>query len=413
MYKLIRTDSEALTRFAGSCAISFVILLATMSAVEAAEWRFEPELRLAGDFDDNAYLSIRTDADESQSGYIAEASAKAAYKSEKTNFDIRPTFRRSDYGSNSDLDSNDGFLDLNFGHETVSGNFRIRGSYDRESVRTAERADTDLDVESPDDILDNDSGRVGVRGERERIRVVPSYLYRLTDASSLRLALNYSDVSFDDSLADLLVDYTDTRVDLSFSRAWSPRFRAIFGGTYRNYQTDEGFNEVNGVGLTGGIDRELSERSRLRFIVGFENTEVEGASDQLEPVMNVSYVRRLKTTSLLAQYRRSISASGSGILGTRDSLNLNFTRELTDRISAGLGARIYSTNAIDETLGILDERNYVQLRARFTWHLSTTFSLQTDYRYTFLDRETLGESANSNQVTVWLNYRPIPIVRSR
>ena len=413
MYKKTRMNPEALRRFAGLCVISFVILLGTMSAVEAAEWRFEPEFRLAGDFDDNAYLSIRTDFDESQSGYIAEANAKVAYRSEKTRFDMTPIFRRRDYGSDSDQNSNDQFLDLNFGHDTVSSNFRIRGSYDLESVRTAERADTDLDVDNPDDILDDDSGRVGIRGDRERVRLVPSYTYRMTDASSLRMQLNYSDVSFDDTLAGLLVDYTDTRFDLSYARAWSPRLTALFGGTYRNYQTDGGLNEINGIGLSGGIDRTLSERSRLRLTVGFENTEVEGASDQLEPVMNVSYVRRLKTTSLLAQYRRSISASGSGSLGTRDSLNLNFTRELSDRISAGLGARIYSTNAIDETLGILDERNYVQLRARFTWHLSTTFSLQTDYRYTFLDRETLGESANSNQVTVWLNYRPTPIIRSR
>ena len=302
---------------------------------------------------------------------------------------------------------------MNFGHETVSSIFRIRGSYDSESVRTAERADTDLDVDNPDDILDNDSGRVGVRGEREIFRLIPSYNYQLTDASSLRMRLSYSDVSFDDSLVDLLVDYTDTRFDLSFAREWSQRLTAVFGGTYRNYQTDEGLNEVKGFGLSGGIDRRLSERARLRLTVGFENTEVDGGSSQVEPVMNVSYVRRLKTTSLLAQYRRSISASGSGILGARDSINLNFTRELSDKISAGLGARIYTTNAIDETFGILDERNYVQLRAQFTWYLSTTFSLQTDYRYTFLDRETQGESANSNQVTVWLNYRPTPVVRSR
>lgn len=413
MYKKKRMDLEALRRVAGLSAIPFVILLATVSAVEAAEWRIEPVLRLAGDFDDNAYLSIRTDADESQSGYIAEASVKAAYGSDKTNFDIRPTFRHSDYGSNTDLNSNDQFLDLSFGHETVSSSFRIRGSFDHESVRTAERADTDLDVDNPDDILDNDSGRVGVRGERERIRVVPSYVYRMTDNTSLNLRLEHNDVRFDESLLDLLVDYTDTRLDLSFSRAWSSRFRASLGATYRNYQTGQGSNEVNGVGLLGGIERTLSETSRLRLTVGVEDTDVDGGSSQVEPVMNVSYVRRLKTILLLAQYRRSISATGSGNLATRDSLNLNFTRELSDRISAGLGARVYTTNAIDETTSTLDERNYVQLRAQFTWHLSTTFSLETDYRYTFLDRETLGESSNSNQVTVWLNYRPTPIVRSR
>ena len=58
MYKQLRMNPETLRRVVGLCTISFVILLGTMSAVEAAEWRFEPEFRLAADFDDNAYLSI-------------------------------------------------------------------------------------------------------------------------------------------------------------------------------------------------------------------------------------------------------------------------------------------------------------------------------------------------------------------
>jgi len=132
-----------------------------------------------------------------------------------------------------------------------------------------------------------------------------------------------------------------------------------------------------------------------------------------EPVASLSYVRRQKTTTLLASYRRSISATGAGALGIRDSFSLNFTRSLNDRISAGIGARVYSTNAIDEDTGPLDERDFLQLRANLTWHMSRTFSLQTDYRYTFIDREVLGESSNSNQVTVWLNWTPTPMVRSR
>ena len=416
MYKQIRVNSEALRRFSGLCAISFVILLGAVSAVEAAEWRFEPELRLGADFDDNPYLSIRTDVAESETGYVAEGSAEVAYRSEKTDFDITPTLRTREYGSNSDLNSDDQFLVMNFGHETVLTNFRIRGSYDRESVRTAERADADLEVEDPDDILDDDSGlvgTVGTRGRRERVRVTPSFRYRATTNSSVNLQVLHTDVRFDDDIGMFLTDYTDTRVNLSYRRAWSPRFTAVVTGTYRDYQTEQGSNEINGTGLAVGIDRELSETSRLRVTFGYEDTEVEGSGDNVEPVANVSYVRRQKTTTLLAQYRRSISASGAGALGVRDSLSLNFTRGLSDRISAGIGARAYTTDAIDETAGPLDEREYVQLRAQFTWHLSSTFSLQTDYRYTFLDREAQGESANSNQVTVWLNYRPTPMIRSR
>ena len=413
MYEQIRVNSEALRRFSGLCAISFVILLGAMSAVEAAEWRFEPVLRVAGEFDDNPILSIRTDVDKNESGYIVEGSAKIAYGSDKTDFYITPRVRSSEFGSDSELNSDDQFLRLDFRHNTESSNFRIRGTYDRESVRTAERADTDFDIEDPDEIPDDDSGQVRIQDRRERFSISPTYLYRVTGVSSLGLALDHTDVRYDEALAGLLTDYTDTRVNASFRRAWSPRSTGILTGTFRNYQTDQGENEVNGVGLTVGFDHNLSETSHLRVTVGYEDTEVADGKDDMNPVANVSFVRRQKTTSLLLQYRRSISASGSGALATRDSVNLNFTRDLSDRISAGIGARVYATNAIDETIGVFNERDYVQLRAQFTWHLSTTLSLETNYRYTFSDREALGESANANQVTVWLNYRPTPMIRSR
>ena len=370
-------------------------------------------LRIAADFDDNPYLSIRADIAESETGYVLEGSAEVAYRSEKTTFDITPTLQRRDYGSDSDLNSDDQFLNAGFSHQTVNTTFRIRGGFDRQSVRTAERSDVDLEVEDPDEILDDDTGRVGIRGRRERVRVTPSFQYRMSSVSSLNLQVLYTDVKFDDTVGPFLTEYTDTRVNASYRRKWSDRFTAVFTGTHRNYQTEGGLNEIKGTGLIFGIDREMSQTSRLRLSLGYENTEVEGSDDVTEPVASLSYVRRQKTTTLLASYRRSISATGAGALGIRDSFSLNFTRSLNDRISAGIGARVYSTNAIDEDTGPLDERDFLQLRANLTWHMSRTFSLQTDYRYTFIDREVLGESSNSNQVTVWLNWTPTPMVRSR
>jgi len=414
MHKQTITISGARQRLAGLYVISFFVLLGAASSVMAAEWRFEPVLRIAGDFDDNPYLSIRTDVDKDESGFIAEGTARVAYLSQTTDFFMTPTLRSSNYGSDSDLNSDDQFLSLGFGHSTQSTTFRLRGRYARESVRTAERADADLDIEDPDEIPDNESGIVSLLGRRQGMYITPSFEYRMSGVSSIGLELNHSDVRYEDVFAGLLTDYTDSRINASYRRGWTPRTTGIFTATYRNYQTERGQNEVSGAGLTVGLDHRISETTRFRIAGGFENTEVLDDESDVNWVANVSFVRTLKTTRLIAQYRRSISASGSGALATRDSINLNFTRDLSDRISAGIGARVYSTNAIAETaVSTFDERDYVQLRAQFIWHMSTTMSLETNYRYTFLARENVGESANSNQVTVWFNYRPVPMTRSR
>ena len=94
-------------------------------------------------------------------------------------------------------------------------------------------------------------------------------------------------------------------------------------------------------------------------------------------------------------------------MAERDAVNLNLTRILSERFEAGLGFRAYTSRPIALILG--DDslrRTYVDLNARLIWNLSRTFALETIYRYTFVDREILGESANSNQLNLWIVYRP-------
>lgn len=392
-------------------AITLLVLLGTISAVEAAEWRFEPLFRMAADFNDNPFLSIRTDVEESASGYLAEAALKVSYRSETADFDITPRFRSSAYDSDAGLDSDDSFLRFRFNRNTEKTSIRFRGGYSRESTRTAELADTDLDIEDPDEIPDDDA--FVVLGRRERLNLVPTFTYNFSNVNAVSLNLNYTDTRYEDVFAGLLQDYTDFRVNASFIRAISERSDIIGTATARNYQTDQGNNEVKGVGLSLGFSRALSETTRVRAMVGVEDTELDGGESDQNWVADLSFVRILKTIRILAQFRRSIAASGSGDLATRDSFNLNFTRDLNDRISAGIGARVYTTNELDVGPGSFNERNYVQLRSQITWHISQVFSMEANYRYTFLDRESLGESSNANQVTLWLSYHPTTVRQTR
>ena len=399
-----------ITRFS---ILAIVVAASAFSIAEGAEWRLEPVVRVAGDFDDNPFLSIRTDADENASGYIAEGAVKVTYAADRSNFTITPRLRSRQYDEDLDLDSDDQFLTMNFATQTISTDFRLRGNYSRESTRTAERADTDFDIEDPDEIPEDDSGRVGIRDRRERLILSPSLLYRLSNVSAISARIDYQDVDYDEAFLDILTDYVDTRLNLTYSRAFSSRNTGIVGATYRTYDTDDNLSSVDGVGFNIGFDRRISQTTRLRARAGLEDTEFVDADNQLAWIADISLSRQLETINLLAQYRRSVSASGSGQLGARDSINLNFTRDLNDRFSAGLGARIYSTSAVNETVRDFDDRDYVQLRSQFTWRVSEVFSIEANYRYTVLDRESLGESSNSNEVTIWFSYQPRPMIRSR
>lgn len=411
--KMAATNALPIPRWPGILLLLAAIVIGSISTAGAAEWRLDPILRVAGDYDDNPFLSIRTDVEEDASGTIVEGAARIAYSSERTEFFITPRLRSRQYGSNSDLDSDDQFVDMNWTTRTQSTDIRIRGNYSRESARTGERADTDFDVEDPEDIPDDESGRVGIRDRRERIVISPSILYRLSDVSSVTARISYQDVDYAESFAGILTDYTDTRMNLSYGRAFSPRNTAILRATYRTYESAGGASSVDGYGFNLGFDRRITENTRFRALAGIENTELLDGDTEASWVADVSIYRQLETTTLLAQYRRSINSSGAGQLGARDSINLSFRRDLNDTITAGLGARIYSVGAVSGSSQNFNDQNYVQLQSLLTWNLSEVFSIDAEYRYTFLDRESLGESSNSNEITIWFNYRPTPMIRSR
>ena len=402
---------------------SALVAMLLYSGTAAAQWHIDPVLRVGWDYDDNATLSIRTDNEEQISGPIGEASIDFSYASETTTFSLRPTFRTRNYEEEFNRDSDDQFLRLRTGYEGVRNQLTFLGDYGRESVRTAELADADLDVdEEPEDIPDDDiacnnesgavildPGCVGIRQRRERLRVLPRWTYQLSDASSLVTDVSFLTVDYEDVEAQTnLFDFTDARFNLSYRRRFSARNTGILALTARDYQTDNIGGDSSGWGVSAGFNRDISETTRLRALVGVEQSDLDNplpGQEDLDPsfVTDISLTRRLETIRLLAQYRQRVAASGRGGLRRRDEINLRLTRDLNQKISAGLGVRAY---AIDSLENDDNEQNYVQLRGQFVWRITPAFSFQTDYRFTLIDRETLGESANSNQVTVWLSYQP-------
>jgi len=391
-------------------------------SVQAQDWGFDPVIKIGGEVDDNALLRIRTDEELKLEGYLVEASVGIDYASPLTSFSVTPRvlLRRypdfdgsgatADNPDNLDFESTDAFVRSLFRHDMRSSSIGFRGNYQRQQVRTAERADTDLLIDDPDEISDDDSGQVGIEGTRERWRFTPNWAYQFTNKSSIAANLDYFNIHYEDVFANLLNDWDDIRANLSYRYALSDITTAVLTATGRRYETADGLTETIGYGLLAGFDRSVSEKTRLRAMVGVESTEPETGPTIDEKftnvVGNISLTRNLETIRILAQYRRSVVGSGLGNLSLRDALYMNFTRQLNERISAGMGVRAYHDEGLSDTSRL--DRDYIQLRTVFTWHLSKAFSLEFDYRYTVLNREGLvaGERANSNHVILWFVYQP-------
>lgn len=385
------------------------LLLAALiipSLAPAQDWRIEPVFRGGLEWDDNATLDVRTDDEVDLQGYLLEAKAEISYESPVTDFFIEPRALVRKYSDEPDFDTDEYFLRSRYTREMQSNTLGFRLHYDNQSVRNAERSDVDLDIDDPDALSNDDSGRILVFGTRSKWRFSPSWQYQLSSVSSIGARVDYFDVSYSDVFAGALNDYTDARLSLDYVKSISDVSRFRLTATGRQYQREDVDTDIRGAGLLVGFDHVLTEKTSIRAMIGMENAESDLVSSDPEVVGYVRLTQNLETIRMFAQYRRSINGTGAGRLSVRDSLNVNFRRRLNDRISAGLGVRAYRSRGATNQIAV-DNRNYAQIQATFQWYLSTAFVLEADYRYTFLDRTgLLQESSNSNQVGLWIIYQP-------
>lgn len=406
----IETEDRRSRAYSAALGLLVACLLGA-TAAHGAEWTISPFASIAGDYDDNASLASRTDEEEEISGGIGELGADVGYRSDIYELSLTPRLRSSRYPGDSDFDNDDQFLDFGFRRITQGGSWGMDGNITHDYIRTGERANVDFEAEEPEDIEDDDSGRVGAKDRRLRWSVRPYWQSRLSETSYANVRFRYLNVDYDQTLETRLVDYQTANGTARYSRIINPRTTGLFEATGLWYDADQSGTTSTSFGLQAGFRRALSETTNFEILGGISTAERKEGGNDTNWIGEVNLVRRLETIRLLGQYRRAITGTGSGTLSRRDQINLAFTRRLTDLLRAGLGILAYTTNSVEDVE--FDERNYVELRSQFIWSLTRTLDLEANYRYTLIDREDEDESANSNAVTVWLHYRPNPFSFSR
>jgi hypothetical protein len=328
------------------------VVLAPVNPAMAQDWRFEPAVAVGAEYDDNATLDIRTDEEVELEGYLIDLSARISYASPKSRFSFEPVWRSRTYPDEPDFDSDDTFLLSRFTYNGNANSFGFRLNFDSQSIRTAERSDSDLEVEDPDDIPDNDSGRTFRNGSRENWRFTPYWRYQISDSSSFGATVKYVDASYKDQIVQVLNDYSDLRLNLDYRHDVSAVTTLVYGATVRDYDSDNADSEIKGYGIAGGFDRAMSPTIQLSARIGVEKTNLSEVESDPEIVGSIALTRKVKTINL-------------------------------------------------------DDRNYVQLHASVLWYLVPTFTIETEYRYTVLDRlGAISEGSNSNRVNLWFTWQP-------
>jgi hypothetical protein len=232
------------------CAVTFAV--ASTNSALAQDWRFEPIFKVGGEYDENSTLDPRTDQEVDLSGILLDARANIKYDSPTTAFFLQPRIVSRNYDADSAFDSDDFFIRSTFRRRAKLSTVGFRLSFEDQSVRTGERANSDLEIEDPDELTNDDSGRVLRTGSRQKLRVSPYWNYQLSNVSSIGASLDYFDSSYDDVFAGLLTDYTDTRLNLQYRRSISDVTAGLISLTGRRYDSDDNPEETDGYGISAG-----------------------------------------------------------------------------------------------------------------------------------------------------------------
>ncbi len=387
-----------------------IFLLAVPGA--EANWQVAPELGIGVEYDDNTNLNNIPGSSDSDTGYGIEAQATFFYSTELTDFGITPRLRSTRYSDSSDLDSDDYFLKLDFSHDGQKSGLGLRGDFSRESVRTAERSEVDFDIDDPDEIPVDDSGRTLDTGNRDRLRLAPTFNYQLSQRTLLVVGGRYLDTSYDDDVSQLLTGFTQYYGGGWLGYSWSTIDTVSLSAYAGTYEADGSSTDSATKTFGIGYQRKISERTLFKMFVGGDTSEDGIGDEQTNPVGEISVVHQYTTTKVIAAYKRAVSGTGGGGLSVRDAISLNVSRALSERFTLSGGVRFYTTDALDSGNTNFVKRDYLQIRALARWNLSRKVSVDLDYRYTEIDRDAVGidtSSSDSNQFGLWFNWHPKPL----
>jgi hypothetical protein len=406
-YQLARATRKR--RFSSTHVAFLVIVFLLHGEDVSAQWRITPSLSVGLEHDSNVALSTISDLDVSASGYLLKADAIFTYKSPVSAFIATPSVRFTRYDELSTLDSNDAFLDVRYGHSGQKHDFAFRAQYSDESTRTAERSDVDFDIEDPGEIPSDDSGRLLLTEKRQRIMLDPKWTYQLGQRSRFVLGARHIDVSYDDRSERLLTltDFQETTGWAAYEYDWTKRNTLIVDAFYRDNRFQRSDNAFSGYGFLIGINRSISEQTEVELKVGNDSTEDVTANRQSNIIGEISFIQLMEKSKIIASYRRSVTGNGTGRISMRDEISLNFTHDLSPRMSINLGVRTYQTEALSDSQSTANNRDYVQFRALFTRNISEVLSVELDYFYTYLNRRILSTYADSNRINLWLRYSPV------
>ncbi len=370
----------------------------------AAKWSTEPFVAVGAVHNDNIRLTTGPHDSVSGVNLTPGVSSRRETPTSLVNIDaLLNATRYSDSDEQDDLDEQ--IIRLRSrGQAAERSSWRVDGRLVRDTLlRTVDIPGFDDDP----DLGDTDIGLVERDVRRIRLRLRPSWTRAVTQRTSVTLEYRFTDESFSDEEGTALVDNDTQVLAVRWSNELSQRNSVSFTTRIGRNRAPDRDSTTDNVAILGGITHVFSPTLEGTLSAGFRDTSFErGALEDTDSgtVYKARLTKRSELTRLVAILRRDLNPTGIGRVVQTDELVLRMRRELSQRLTFTLRARLFRDKALEGDPTNVD-RDYAEVQPGLRWRWTRQRSIIGSYRYRRRKFDAADKAADSNAIFVGVAFQ--------
>ncbi len=395
-----------------------LLLAGSTSFAGGAEWKIQPTLGFAAEYNDNIRLSTDNEVSSAVGIFSPGSVFSVETPTSGASGELRFDFRR--YEADSNLDDN-------------NSRFSLRTHHDLERSRLG----LDLDF-IKDTTLDSQLEATGVvlgRVKRQTIDASPNWTWSFDERTRLTARYTYSDVEYKNAGQSGFVNYTLNSGRLSLTRALSERTTATVELSRTRSDNDNDVKSTN-TNLQAGAEHRFSETLSATLFAGVRRTEVDYSQTSFIPIFSggtiigfvplsqgvsnsdLGYVFSGSVTKTFLRGEISFSASrdiSNNINGTPievDRFGWTNLYRFSETLSGNLNLAFYNSQTNNSVSTNLN-RDYYTIEPRINWQFEQFWTLSGSYRYRKQTYDNTDDDAVQNAAYLTLTYQWPRIAISR
>ncbi len=397
---------------------SFVCLLLTSGASEAAEWKIDPTLRFRAGYNDNLRMAVNNEISTAEATFSPSAVFSVATPTSGISGNLGFDFRR--YEEDSDLDDNNASLDVRTFHNMERSRLGLDLGFTKDTTLDSQLEATGLAFD---------------RIPRQRINISPNWSYSIGERTRVSASYGYTDVEYSNSNRTRFVNYDVNSAQVALTRVLNEKTTAslTLSGSKSNNDNDVESTNAN---LQGGASYRFSETLSASLFIGVRRTEVDFSQTSQIPIFSgntiigfVPLTQDISNSDWGSTFSASITKAflrgETSVSASRDISNdidgqpIEATRlrstslyRFSEILSASLNLE-FNNSQSNNNVGSSLNRDYYQIEPTFSWAMKKFWSLSGSYRYRKQTFDDIKDDATQNAAYLTLTYRWPRIAVSR